>query len=72
MLSLRNWTWEDEYTPKNCRGGSVVDLFKKEDMGDLGSYRHMKLLRTLGEAFCNILDGTVGTVLDKEGELSEK
>ena len=71
MVMLHNWIWENEYTPKRCREGVVVNLFKKGDKADLGNYRGITLLSTIGKTFCKSLNDRVGTMLEMEEKISE-
>ena len=70
MVLLYNWIWRNEYTPKRWREGVVVNLFKKGDRTDPGSYRGITLLSTVGKTLCKMLNDRVGTVLEKEEKIS--
>ena len=71
MVMLYNWIWKNEYAPKRWREGVVVNLFKKGDKADPGNYRGITLLSTVGKTFCKILNDRMGTMMEKEGKVSE-
>ena len=66
MVLLCNWIWKNGYTPKQWRGGVVVNLFKKGDKIDPGNFRGITLHITVGNPFCKFLKDRVGTMLEKE------
>ena len=48
-----------------------MNLFKKGDKADPGNYKGITLLSTIGKTFCNILNDRMGTMMEKEENISE-
>ena len=51
--------WREEIVPLPWREGLIVNLFKKGDKEDLGSYRDITLLSVVGKVLCKILNRLV-------------
>ena len=70
MVMLYNWIWKNEYAPKRWRE-EVVNLIKEGDKADLGNYRGITLSSTVGKILCQILNDKMGTMLEKDTQISE-
>ena len=68
MVTLYQWIWKNEYEPKRWIGGVVSNLFKKGDKADPGNYRGTTLLSTVGRTFCNILNDSMGNMMEQEAK----
>ena len=71
MVMLYSWIWKTEYAPRKWREGVVVNLCNRGDEADPRDYRGITLLSTVGKTFNNILNDIMGTMMEKEDEISE-
>ncbi|CAM9678066.1 unnamed protein product [Sphacelaria rigidula] len=57
LLSIYNWIWESESTPKTWGEGAVVNYFKRGDKVGPGNCKGITLLGTVRKQFLNTFEG---------------
>ena len=71
MVTLYNGIWENEYAPKEVERRSSGELIQEKETRLIRNYGGTTLQRTVGKTFCKVSNDRMGTMMEKEEDISE-
>ena len=71
VIMLYNWTWENEYAPKEVERRSSGELIQEKETRLIRNYGGTTLQRTVRKTFCKVSNDRMGTMMEKEEDISE-